>query len=271
MIKLPWHSNLTINVLNIYAPNAHNENQSFWETLELEWARQELPSPDILLGDFNIVEDAINCLPSHTDPYNVVSSLDNFRNRFQLQDGWRITNPDTKCFSFLKKGSGVQSRIDRIYTTAGIIKTAADWNIEITALNTDHKMVSVKIIDQKAPYFGRGRWTMPLYMLKNKALVQDIQSLGIKLEQSLNSGQQRSLVDNPQTHFRSFKDEIAEIMRETAKVAIPKMNIQIQRLQKECVDLLKIQATGTVETQLSLKKKLLNLKVQKSKNSHCCS
>ena len=104
-------------------------------------------------------------------PHNVVSSLESFRNKFQLQDGWRMTNPDTKCFSFLQKGSGVQSRIDRIYTTTSIIKTAADWNIETTALNTDHKMIFVKVIDQKAPYFGRGRWTMPLYMLKNKALI----------------------------------------------------------------------------------------------------
>ena len=252
MIKLPWHSNLSINILNIYAPNAHNDNQSFWEALEGEWARQELPNLDILLGDFNIVEDAIDHLPSHVDPHNVVSSLDHFRNRFRLQDGWRTTNPDTKCFSFLQKSSGAQSRIDRIYATASIIKTAVDWNIETTALNTDHKMVSVKVIDQKAPYFGRGRWTMPLYMLKSNALMQDIQSLGIKLEQELDSGQQRTSVVNPQIYFQSFKDEITEITRAAAKVAIPKMNLQIQGLQKECVDLLKGQTTDTAETQLSL-------------------
>jgi hypothetical protein len=66
-------------------------------------------------------------------------------------------------------------------------------------------------------------------------------SLGIKLEQKLDSGQQRTSVVNPQTHFQSFKNEMAEITRAAAKVAIPKINLQNQSLQKECVDLLKSQ------------------------------
>jgi exonuclease III len=57
MLKLPWHSNLSITIINIYAPNAHSENQSFLESLDIEWAGRELPNPDILLDDFNIVED----------------------------------------------------------------------------------------------------------------------------------------------------------------------------------------------------------------------
>ena len=59
-----------------------------------------------------------------------------------------------------------------------IIKTAADWEIKTTALNTDHKMVSMKVIDQKAPYFGRRRWTMPLHMLKDNSLIKDIKGIG---------------------------------------------------------------------------------------------
>jgi exonuclease III len=54
LITLPWHSNLSLTILNIYAPNAPSENQTFWETLDLEWDRQGLPLPDIMLGDFNI-------------------------------------------------------------------------------------------------------------------------------------------------------------------------------------------------------------------------
>lgn len=60
LLTLPWHSDLTITILNVYAPNAHNENQQFWETLELKWVNLNLPMPDIMLGDFNLVEDAID-------------------------------------------------------------------------------------------------------------------------------------------------------------------------------------------------------------------
>ena len=252
LFTLPWHSNLTLTILNIYAPNVHSESQAFWESLDLEWDRQGLPPPDIMLGDFNIVEDAIDHLPSHTDPQSVVTSLDSLRSKFRLQDGWRATNPNTKCFSFLQKGTGAQSRIDHIYTTTDIIKTAVDWEVTTTALNTDHKMVYVKVIDQKAPYIGRGRWTMPLYMLKDKALILDIQRFGRELEDKLDNREQRSPVVNPQVHFQNFKDEIVKVTRKKAKVAVSKMNLQIQRLQEECKNLLKSQSVDTIETQHSL-------------------
>jgi len=94
LLTLPWHSTLTLTVLNIYAPNAHNENRAFWETLQEMWETKNLPFPDIMLGDFNIVEDALDRLPSHSDPAGPVSGLDNFRARLHLQDGWRNTNPN---------------------------------------------------------------------------------------------------------------------------------------------------------------------------------
>jgi endonuclease/exonuclease/phosphatase (EEP) superfamily protein YafD len=78
LITLPWHSNLSLTILNIHAPNAHSENQTFWESLDLEWTRQRFPVPDIMLGDFNLVEDAVDRLPNHTDPHTAVMSLDNF-------------------------------------------------------------------------------------------------------------------------------------------------------------------------------------------------
>ena len=225
LLALPWHSDLSLTILNIYFPNVHSESQAFWESLGLEWDRQGLPPPDIMLGDFNIVEDAIDHLPSHPDPQYVVISLDNLRSKLQLQDGWRATNPNSKCFSFLKKSTGVQSRIDRIYTTTKIIKTAVDWEVTTTALTTDHKMVSVKIMDQKAPYIGRGRWTIPLHMLKDKALISEIQCLGKELEKKWDNAEQRSTVINPQVHFQSSKNEIIRRTRERAKVAVPKMNL----------------------------------------------
>ena len=114
----------------------------------------------------------------------------------------------------------MQSRIDCNYTTTKIIKTAVDWEVTTTALTTDHKMVSVKIMDQKAPYIGRGRWTMLLHMLKDKNLISEIQCLGKELEEKLDNAEQRSTVINPQVHFQSSKNEIIRRTRERAKVAV---------------------------------------------------
>jgi exonuclease III len=157
LLTLPWHSDLTITILNVYAPNAHNENQQFWETLELKWVNLNLPMPDIMLGDFNLVEDAIDRLPSHADPFGAINALDNFRSFLQLKDGWRTTWPTKRAFSFLQTSTAVQSRIDRIYASNNIIASATDWNIEHTAVMTDHKMVSFNVIDPKTPFIGRGR------------------------------------------------------------------------------------------------------------------
>jgi hypothetical protein len=231
LITIPWHSNLTLSILNIYAPNAHHENQQFWETLEEKWTNLRLPHPDIMLGDFNLVEDAIDRLPSHTDPAGPVSALSIFRTSHQLCDGWRATHPTRKYFSFLQKSTGVQSRIDRIYTSNEILKSAIDWEIEYTAVMTDHKMISTCVIDPKMPFIGHGRWTMPLFLLKDKTLKKGIHDLVLQFQRDLNNMTERSEESNPQTLFQSFKDHIISLTKNRAKVCIPKMENKIKSLK----------------------------------------
>jgi hypothetical protein len=76
LLTLPWHLDKTLTILNIYAPNGHSENQLFWETLQGMWTNLNLPPPDLMLGDFNLVEDALDRLPSHGDPPPAVNALD---------------------------------------------------------------------------------------------------------------------------------------------------------------------------------------------------
>jgi len=64
---IPWQRTSRLNVLAIYAPNAPTENVDFWETLERKWLEDNLPVPDILLGDFNLVEEMVDRLPAHSD------------------------------------------------------------------------------------------------------------------------------------------------------------------------------------------------------------
>jgi exonuclease III len=259
LMTLPWHADLLLTILNVYAPNAHNENQKFWEELSTVWEEQDLPKPDIMLGDFNIVEDAIDRLPSHHDPPGPVKSLDTLRASFHLLDGWRANNPDDKHFSFLQQATATQSRIDRIYASNKIVKSATDWKIDWTGLSTDHKLVSARVVDQKTPYIGQGRWTMPLFLLKDKTLVAEIQCLGKKLEDKLDENLNRT-VANPQTLFKQFKDEVIALVRSRAKVAIPKMNQQIKCLRENLDNLLRDknldadtlkQSTGILEERIA--------------------
>jgi hypothetical protein len=100
-------------------------------------------------------------------------------------------------------------------------------------------MVSLNVIDPKTPFIGQGRWTMPMFLLKDKSLISDIHDLGLKLENDLDDIHERSATSNPQLLFKSFKDDMIKLIRTKAKVAIPKMEQKIKKLQSEAKTLLK--------------------------------
>ena len=70
------------------------------------WQAQRLPRVDILLGDFNIVEDSIDHIPGHPDNANTIEALNEVKRMFQLQDGWRDSNPTTKAYTYLQSHFG---------------------------------------------------------------------------------------------------------------------------------------------------------------------
>lgn len=168
MLELEWHQQSKLNVLAVYAPNSPTESQSFWVDLRNYWENNGLIKPDVMMGDFNVVEDSIDRLPGHPDNVTTVEALQNLRYFFELEDGCRIQNPSMQNFTFHQTSTDSRSRIDRIYTTERIAVTASEWEIRPTGgINTDHSMVSFCIIDEKTPHIGAGRWTMPLFILKD--------------------------------------------------------------------------------------------------------
>lgn len=60
MITTKWHGTEALTILNIYAPNSPAHHPAFWEHITHEIAHRRLPKPDIVLGDFNLVEDTID-------------------------------------------------------------------------------------------------------------------------------------------------------------------------------------------------------------------
>lgn len=198
LISIPWHITLTITILAIYAPNRPDENKTFWKTITDQWSNSQLPFPDIMMGDFNFVEDTIDRMPCHTNNVDTPESFDELKEYFELKDGWRNTNPTTKAYTFWQEGTGSQSRIDRIYMTDHTMESCQDWKTEAPGITTDHQMVSTQLVDREAPFIGRGRWTMPLHLIKDQALNRDIQKMGKKLEENLEANTfNRSEENNP--------------------------------------------------------------------------
>ena len=74
-----WHASLVIAILNVYAPNAPQENESFWKNVLTEARKPGIPKIDVMMGDFNLVEDAIDQLPSKHDNEYILEGLRNLK------------------------------------------------------------------------------------------------------------------------------------------------------------------------------------------------
>lgn len=233
MLQIPWHADLIVTILNVYAPNAPTENAQFWEELQSKFENDNIEKPDVLLGDFNVVEDAIDKLPCHEDASHTTarSALLKLRNDWGLQDGWRTTYPTEKNYTFISPNA--RSRIDRIYTTKKILNTATDWKIEPSEVGTDHDMVSVRVNNPAMPFIGMGRWVIPPYLLKDKTFKEQVVDLTEKLGQSLEQKETRTEEINPQTIWKEYKEKIIKTAKKRDKEQTPKTVKRIAALRKE--------------------------------------
>ena len=233
LAKIPWHGDLLLTVLNVYAPNNHAESEIFFKNLELQFETKTLPLPDLMMGDFNLVEDAIDRLPAHRDHEGATQALFELRSLLGLKDGWRQHNGNDKGYTYLQKTNKIHSRIDRIYATTKILQTSNEWNISHTPISTDHSLISVKIADPGSPKQGHGRWQMQPYLLRDQGFQSEAKRLAKELEDNISSIGNRTYLANPQTLHKEFKNKIKETAIRRAKQATPKMQKRINKLEEE--------------------------------------
>ncbi|RDX41343.1 DNase I-like protein, partial [Lentinus brumalis] len=233
ILTLPWTHGRTLNIMNIYAPNEAGENQAFWERRTAELVQHQYTSPDILLGDFNIVEEAIDRLPPRQDPPEAVAHLRKFRETAGLTDGWRRREPTTRMFTYLQASTGSQSRIDRIYVSRRIMQDANEWEACGPGLPTDHRMVTAEIVNLETPYMGKGRWAMPQSLLTDKKFLDKLHEEGMKLAANLELCNTREAAGTPQKLFALFKTELSKIGRQRAKQTVPRLDRQISSLRTD--------------------------------------
>jgi len=218
IVTLPWHEDSRINILAIYSPNAPRDIREFWKVITSKITTNPYLKPDILLGDFNLVEDALDRIPSRPDDAQAAELLRDFKTKLNLIDSWRKANPDEKGYSWLRDSDGTQSRIDRIYVNKNIFETCGEWKIEPAPIPTDHDIVSARISTPTTPEIGRGRWAIPTRLMKNKTIKTEIQKLGIHLENQLrNQNPAAQNPTSPQTLLREFKTNAREATRRHEK------------------------------------------------------
>ncbi|KAJ7125860.1 Endonuclease/exonuclease/phosphatase, partial [Mycena filopes] len=212
---LPWHGKLTLTILAVYAPaDSMAENAAFWDKLTELWLSEDLPVPDMLLGDANVVEDAIDRFPHRTDDPKATQALGRFKQLIEIKDGWRLTNPDQKAYTYKSTSGKSHSRLDRIMVSPDLFKKCRYWEISDTPGElTDHKLVSATVCAPGAPFIGPGRYVIPLYLLKDKKFINYTVEQGAKL---LNEPSDEEI----QVRYKKYKDDIVAFARERAKESV---------------------------------------------------
>ena len=230
-LSIKWAGDRHVHILNIYAPNRLDESELFWDAVGEKLCTA--PRPDIMLGDFNLVEESLDRMPAHPDRLSVVEKLQNLIATLSMTDGWRADNPRTKAFTYLQTATGSQSRIDRIYVSRTIRQSAEDWAINGSGLATDHRMVSCSLANYRAPRRGKGRWALPLLLLRDNAFTKTMRELLIELQSNLCDAPDRSELHNPQRMYQTFKRKLRDAARLRAKTLIPKIDRKISALEED--------------------------------------
>ena len=243
LLTMKWHAETEIAILNVYAPNHSHENEQFWTRIQTAFEENaQLRKPDIMLGDFNVVEDALDRLPAKDDPPGPQESLRNLLSALQLHDGWRITEPTTRDYSFPQRRSATRSRLDRIYLRTELLNQSFDWEITSTTVPTDHRMVCARMSTAAAPYIGKGRWTMPLTLLADQNFIKEAIDMGMKAYNKavLYEGPDtRTESDNPQTILREYKDRVRDLARNIQKKKVPKLESAARKIRMKLTSLRK--------------------------------
>ena len=232
LTEIPWHAGTSIKVLNIYAPNDTRENEAFWEKLNEITTLDTSLKPDVMLGDFNLVEDSLDRLPCHPDNPNAVAALGELKYNLDLVDGWWRTYPDKREYSHQHAPNASQGRIDRIYISNTLLRPTSDWKIDSTTIETDHWLVSVNVSSTEAPLIGKGRWQIPTYLFDNEKIMEQINDLGKRAQDDIESVKfRRTDLENPQTIFSKLKRDIATLCRQNAKRIHPTITNKIEKLK----------------------------------------
>jgi len=174
------------------------------------WRERWLPKVEVMLGDFNIVEEALDRLPPHLKQTRPVEALQEFKSLFLLNDGWRRTYPGKLAYTHTQ--GTIHSCLDRIYVSTRLWRYSTEWEIDPPPFQTDHDIVSVRVLNPEEPKIGIGRWAIPQMVTDNEEFISKARELGVALEKDLNANPHM----NKQTRYATFKNSIIMLAKNYA-------------------------------------------------------
>lgn len=223
-----------LHILNIYPPTTQGLQQHFWSSATTRLRELNITTIDMLLGDFNLTEDPIDRAPARPADSLATEALKTFRDTYHLNDVWRHENPTTRLFTFTSNTQSM-SRLDRIYTNDPLSRNIYDWDVTDTMIPSDHKMVLARIVPPHTPYIGDGRWTFPIFLMTDDALLKNIEKLGGAFQEQMNEPHEDNTII--QKRWLLLKSDITELAKKAGKSQLARITQKIRSLKKDIAEL----------------------------------
>jgi hypothetical protein len=119
-----------------------------------------------------------------------------------------------------------------------LFQATNNWQINIDhAIDTDHQLISTHFYDLEAPYIGKGRWELPLFLLDHKEFLDKLNEICEKAIQETEN-EPNNHPTHPQEVFTNMKKQIIKAAKTISREAVPKAKKLIKIKNKELTETL---------------------------------
>jgi exonuclease III len=204
---------LTYFVMNVHMPNEHQDKIDLLNKMIGRTRQYKTFTNKIIMGDWNIVEDAIDRSPQHKDRPMIVDGLQAFLQGMEVHDGWRCTNPTHVDFTFSQNFNNndettvSRARIDRIYTSFDVLELTTRWSIDHGLKIADHALVSVEVIKPNQPFIGNGFKRMRTQYLEHPDVKTITKEDAKKLWTNIESYEMKELLSSTKEEISNIREE----------------------------------------------------------------
>jgi ribonuclease HI/endonuclease/exonuclease/phosphatase family metal-dependent hydrolase len=240
LLDITWREGQRLKILNIYAYNESERHEEMWGVVTRWTDTRPDMKPDIVLGDFNMVEDASDRAPKSLPPKRALNAIFGMKTAYNLVNGWRLAYQNKRSFTFQDRSheQRTMARLDRIYIKSAQAKDYYGWKIGAPAVKTDHNMVLVHYAPASLPELGKGRWTWPSTFARDKELLEMVERTARILRNEMSEAAQEPWEDDIETDkvltlWQWFKDTIREGAQQILKRRVGKIRAKMASLDKE--------------------------------------
>lgn len=187
LIKIKWDDARTLTIVNVYAPNDKTEFVGFLHALT-RLVKEH--NPDIVLGDFNHCEFAIDRIPQRNASEMIKNIIGHFKDELNLTDGFREAYPNVRSYTWFanhpnREGVQPRSRLDRIYCKPVMAGRCFDWQHETSQGLSDHQIALVDIASSDEPDHGPGTWRLSTEQIDDPECFEMIKKITRKAQDTM--------------------------------------------------------------------------------------